>query len=144
RPFRSFGGTGVFQLPQHSLLRRGPTPGADALGPSSSRVSRTERHSELITYDQLFDGPALAPAPLNAEAIGEVFRYSLGLSAWKQFGESRWALRVNPSSGNLHPTEAYLVVGPVAGLAETAAVYHYAPDRHALEARCAFDAAAWR
>jgi SagB-type dehydrogenase family enzyme len=97
-----------------------------------------------MTYDQLFDEPALAPAPLSAEAIGEILRYSLGLSAWKQFRESRWALRVNPSSGNLHPTEAYVALGPVAGLAETAAVYHYAPDRHALEERCAFEAAAWR
>ncbi|MGB7220603.1 MAG: SagB/ThcOx family dehydrogenase, partial [Vicinamibacterales bacterium] len=143
QPFRSFAGTGLYQLPQHSLLHRGPTPGADAPGPSSSRVSRTERHSTPIAYDQLFDGPPVAPAPVSAEAIGELLRHSLGLSAWKQFRESRWALRVNPSSGNLHPTEAYLVAGPVAGLAETAAVYHYAPDRHALEERCAFDAAAW-
>ena len=37
--------------------------------------------------------------------------HALGLSAWKQFGASRWALRVNPSSGNLHPTEAYIVAG---------------------------------
>ncbi|TVR64991.1 MAG: hypothetical protein EA420_04215 [Candidatus Competibacteraceae bacterium] len=32
---------------------------------------------------------------------------SLGLSAWKQHRGSRWALRCNPSSGNLHPTEGY-------------------------------------
>ena len=31
----------------------------------------------------------------------------------------------------------------MAGLGQTPAVYHYAPDRHALERRCAFDAAAW-
>ena len=37
---------------------------------------------------------------------------SLGLSAWKQFRESSWSLRVNPSSGNLHPTEAYVVCRP--------------------------------
>ena len=34
---------------------------------------------------------------------GDVLRHALGLSAWKQFGASRWSLRVNPSSGNLHP-----------------------------------------
>jgi hypothetical protein len=27
-----------------------------------------------------------------------------------------WALRVNPSSGNLHPTEGYLLCGPVVEL----------------------------
>ena len=56
---------------------------------------------------------------------------------------SRWALRVNPSSGNLHPTEAYVVAGPLPGLGPTAGVYHYAPDRHALEQRAAFDADRW-
>jgi SagB-type dehydrogenase family enzyme len=52
----------------------------------------------------------------------------MGLSAWKQYGESRWALRVNPSSGNLHPTEAWIVHG--------GRVSHYAPQEHALEERC--------
>ena len=73
-------------------------------------------------------------------AIADVLRYSLGLSAWKQFRGSRWSLRVNPSSGNLHPTEAY-VAGPID--AGDAGVWHYAPDRHVLERRCAFEPAAW-
>ena len=76
-------------------------------------------------------------------SIGDVLRHALGLSAWKQFGASRWALRVNPSSGNLHPTEAYVIAGAAPGIGQTPGVYHYAPDRHALERRCAFDAAAW-
>jgi SagB-type dehydrogenase family enzyme len=82
-------------------------------------------------------GSAIGPS------IGDVLRHSLGLSAWKQFRESRWSLRVNPSSGNLHPTEAYVVTGPVPGISDAAAVYHYAPDRHALEQRCTFEPAAW-
>ena len=49
-------------------------------------------------------GPS-APAMLTEQSIGEFLRCSMGLSAWKQYGASRWALRVNPSSGNLHPTE---------------------------------------
>jgi SagB-type dehydrogenase family enzyme len=91
------------------------------------------------------DAPPAAddPASLSAASAGDVLRHALGLSAWKQFGASRWALRVNPSSGNLHPTEAYVIAGPMAGLGRTPAVYHYAPDRHALEQRCAFDSAAW-
>ncbi len=52
----------------------------------------------------------------------------MGLSAWKQFGASRWPLRVNPSSGNLHPTEAWIVWN--------GRVCHYAPLEHALEQRC--------
>ena len=85
-----------------------------------------------------------AGEPISAAAIGDVLRHALGLSAWKVFKTSRWALRVNPSSGNLHPTEAYVVCGAVAGLAGRPAVYHYAPDRHALELRCAFDDEGWR
>jgi SagB-type dehydrogenase family enzyme len=73
----------------------------------------------------------------SAFEIGDVLRHALGLSAWKQFRDARWSLRVNPSSGNLHPTEAYVVCGALAG--SGAAVYHYAADRHALEERCVFD-----
>ncbi|HKB10368.1 MAG TPA: SagB/ThcOx family dehydrogenase [Vicinamibacterales bacterium] len=70
----------------------------------------------------------------------DLLRHSLGLSAWKQLRDARWSLRVNPSSGNLHPTEAYLVCGETSG----GRVYHYAPDRHELEQRCAFAGSAWR
>ena len=95
------------------------------------------------------DAIALPPNPKSAVrtppcvALGDVLRHASGLSAWKQSGASRWALRVNPSSGNLHPTEAYVIAGVTAGLGGAAGVYHYAPDRHALERRCAFDPAAW-
>ena len=46
--------------------------------------------------------------------------YALALSAWKQAGGARWALRVNPSSGNLHPTEGQVLVGGIAELGEAA------------------------
>jgi SagB-type dehydrogenase family enzyme len=83
-----------------------------------------------VPYDALFDG-SQPPSPINDHAIGEFLRCSMGLSAWKQHGATRWALRVNPSSGNLHPTETYLV--------RHGHVYHYAPREHALEARCTFE-----
>ena len=51
---------------------------------------------------------------------------------------------MNPSSGNLHPTEAYVICGALPGLVDRPAVYHYAADRHALELRCAFDERVWR
>ena len=128
-PFRSFADAPLFPLY--------PGPGGAAGGYTSHPVK----------YDRLFrertNDPRDGTVPLSAAAIGDVLRHALGLSAWKQFRESRWSLRVNPSSGNLHPTEAYVVAGPVPGLAPTAALYHYAADRHALEQRCAFESAAW-
>jgi len=74
-----------------------------------------------------------APAPVDDASLGDVLYHSLALSAWKQVrgpgGEvvSRWALRVNPSSGNLHPTEGWLI--------DALGVHHYAPAAHALELR---------
>jgi SagB-type dehydrogenase family enzyme len=78
--------------------------------------------------------------PLGPSAIAQLFFDALALSAWKVAGSSRWALRVNPSSGNLHPTEGYLICGPESGLAHAPAVFHYAPEAHALELRRALSA----
>lgn len=73
--------------------------------------------------------------PLEISSIARLFYFSLSISAWKQHRGSKWALRVNPSSGNLHPTEAYLLAGGVPGLSDAPALFHYAPDLHALERR---------
>ena len=84
----------------------------------------------------------LAPAPGGRDEgppVGRILRDAFGLTAWKAFGSSRWSLRANPSSGNLHPTEAYVVCGGSMFGDGRAAVSHYAADRHALELRCAFD-----
>lgn len=87
-------------------------------------------------YDALYETGAVAPQPVCLETISEFFQYSLALSAWKQYGASRWALRVNPSSGNLHPTEGYIAIGAVQGVSEAPGVFHYAPKDHILERRC--------
>jgi SagB-type dehydrogenase family enzyme len=67
-------------------------------------------------------------------SLSRLFEHSLAITAWKQAGTVRWALRANPSSGNLHPTEAYLLIGDVGDIAP--GLYHYAPREHALEHRC--------
>lgn len=90
-------------------------------------------------YDALFAPGAAAPVPLNAKSLSAFFQYSLALSAWKALPGTRWALRVNPSSGNLHPTEGYLLSGPVEGLFGEGGVFHYAPREHALERRCVWN-----
>ncbi len=95
-------------------------------------------------YEPAFLVGRIPPAPLNRTSISQLLQDALALSAWKQAGNSRWALRVNPSSGNLHPTEGYLVAGPIADLHSSAAVYHYAPRLHALELRTEMSTQAWR
>jgi SagB-type dehydrogenase family enzyme len=125
RPFRGFTDTPVFPLY--------PTPGVAADGYARGRK----------TFDPACE-LELAAEPLSAPALGDMLRHALGLSAWKRFGSSRWSLRVNPSSGNLHPTEAYVICGALPGLVDQPAVYHYAADRHAIELRCVFDEGVWR
>jgi len=85
----------------------------------------------------------IAQRPLDRVSISQLFQDALALSAWKQAGSARWPLRVNPSSGNLHPTEGYLVAGPIAGLHPRPAVYHYTPFEHALELRAELSDDAW-
>jgi len=76
------------------------------------------------------------PAAVRLDALGALMQLSFAVSAWKSNGVDRWAVRSNPSSGNLHPTEAYLLAIGVPGLAD--GVHHYRPDDHALELRAAW------
>ena len=99
-----------------------------------------------LPYWQLYASPTVPPAPLSLESVSLFFRYALSLTAWKQVGETRWPLRANPSSGNLHPSEGYAVLPALEQLGvigEMAAVYHYAPREHALERRAGLDAQRW-
>jgi SagB-type dehydrogenase family enzyme len=86
------------------------------------------------TFADLYRPGAVTPKPVERDSVSALFELSLGLSAWKEFGNNRWALRCNPSSGNLHPTEGYAVLPATPGL--PAGVYHYLSRDHVLERRC--------
>ncbi|MEZ4382846.1 MAG: nitroreductase family protein [Nannocystaceae bacterium] len=122
-PFRRFEGAALVELARED-------PPTEAAAPRWPTILR--------------DAPWRPSAPLDAGLLGRVLYHSLALSAWKEHGPSRWSLRVNPSSGNLHPTEGYVVAGAEAGLTDSPGVYHYRPFRHALERRAALPEALWR
>src|SRR3954463_2463664 len=85
---------------------------------------------------------SLPPArPFSRETLGTMLELSLALSAWKAHGSSRWSLRCNPSSGNLHPTEGYVACPSLGGL--PAGVYHYVSRDHVLEQRAVIVAREW-
>ncbi|EIJ43713.1 SagB-type dehydrogenase domain protein [Beggiatoa alba B18LD] len=84
-------------------------------------------------YTELYDADHITVKPLNKESIATLLELSLGLSAWKQYGNDQWSLRCNPSSGNLHPTEGYLLLPTLKDL--SAGVYHYHSYDHSLEQR---------
>ena len=107
-PFRTFAGAPTIDLP---LV-------ADAL---------------TASYGDLHASGAVRPRRLDRDAVAALFELSLGLSAWKEFRGTRWALRCNPSSGNLHPTEGYAILPDCPGLA--AGTYHYVSRDHRLERR---------
>ena len=83
-------------------------------------------------YGQLPKAPENLVAP-DLNSLGALLELAFGLSAWKSYGPNRWALRCNPSSGNLHPVEAYVLAGSFPGLDD--GLHHYDPENHALEAR---------
>lgn len=114
-PFRSYDGARPFDLPLIST----PSP---------------------KLYRDLYTGDIGSAGPVTRGAIATILELSLGLSAWKSYEGSRWALRMNPSSGNLHPTEAHLITADLSDL--PAGVYHYLPLLHRLELRREIPAAA--
>jgi len=83
-------------------------------------------------FGQLEISPKIEIAP-DLTSLGTLLELSFGLSAWKSWGPSRWALRCNPSSGNLHPVEAYVLAAGLAGVPD--GLHHYDPEQHALEGR---------
>ncbi len=106
-PFRRFSGAPVYQFP---------------LFPAT----------EEPLYDDLFSG-LVRRESLTVNSLSRLFRNAFAISAWKRAEDTRWSLRVNPSSGALHPTESYAVTGGIDSL--PSGVYHYTPLLHALEQR---------
>ncbi len=115
-PFRRFEGARLVRLP---LLANDEAP-------------------ESPSYDAMYHRGAVSAQSLTTGTLSRFFELTLGLSAWKKAGESEWALRNNPSSGNLHPTEGYVLLPPVDGLDLTPGLYHYAAKEHGLELRADF------
>src|SRR5512141_496098 len=117
-PFRRFVGAPLVSLP---LLK----PDEEPVSPA---------------YDAIYQPGAIAWQPVTVRTLSRFFEFALALSAWKKAGESEWPLRSNPSSGNLHPTEGYVVMPQIEGLDLKPGLYHYAPKEHGLELRAEFSA----
>ncbi len=86
-------------------------------------------------YEALFQKSTTPSQPVTHHTLSRFFEYALSLTAWKEYNGTRWALRSNPSSGNLHPTEGYLFISNLPDLSLEPGLYHYAPKEHGLEHR---------
>ena len=97
------------------------------------------------SLDEAYDPSRVEPRPVNAESLAQLLFDSMALSAWKQLQTSRWSPRCNPSSGNLHPTEAYVITDLAElGAAPGPMLWHYTPLLHALERRARLAPELWQ
>ena len=110
-PFRHYKGVPVLDLPADP-----PEPEMPALAVLQGGLGTTP----------VSDGPTF---------LSQLLFYSAAISATKRSPSSgyRYALRVNPSSGNLHPTEFHFVTRNLNGWPD--GLYHYDPSRHMAEQR---------
>ena len=122
-PFRTYEGAPVTMLPPEPGFPNTGTFGAiGALG-GGTRIT-SDNNSEDRD-----------PIQLDAIWLSRLLWHSVAISAWKKVAHTsnRYSLRVNPSSGNLHPTETYVALAGFTGVDD--GLHHYRADRHALELR---------
>jgi SagB-type dehydrogenase family enzyme len=114
-PFRHYEGVPVLDLPSDA-----PPPDADAL-------------------DILSGGLGRPNASGSAQLLSQLLFHSAAISATKVIPsmDYSYALRVNPSSGNLHPTEFHFATRRLPDWPD--GLYHYRPSSHAAEQRAIGD-----
>ncbi len=114
-PFRHYEGVPLLDLPADPPVP--DTPVLDVLNGDSGCTSAT-------------DGPTF---------LSQLLFYSAAISASKRVPSTgdRYALRVNPSSGNLHPTEFHFLTRGLKDWPD--GLYHYMPSAHMAEQRALGD-----
>lgn len=114
-PFRHYDGVPLLDLPADP-----PEPDIPALEVLAGKTGTTEAR----------DGAAF---------LSQLLFYSASISASKRVSStgSTYALRVNPSSGNLHPTEFHFCTRGLVGWPD--GLYHYRSASHMAEQRATGD-----
>jgi len=114
-PFRHYEGVPVLDLP------------ADPPSP------------EIPALELLHGGTGGTEAADGSAFLSQLLFYSASISASKRVPSTgdRYALRVNPSSGNLHPTEFHFLTRGLKHWPD--GLYHYRPSSHMAEQRAMGD-----
>jgi SagB-type dehydrogenase family enzyme len=122
-PFRTYEGAPVTPLAPEPDF---PDSGTFAVMGELDRRTQFARENDSEIRDEI---------RLDAVWLSRLLWHSMAVSSWKKVPStgSRYSLRVNPSSGNLHPTETYLALRDFRGVDD--GLYHYRTDLHALELR---------
>ena len=95
--------------------------------------------AEVPMLDILKGVPGSTPAGDGPAFLSQLLFYSAAISASKRVASTgdRYALRVNPSSGNLHPTEFHFLTRGLKDWPD--GLYHYRPSEHTAEQRARGD-----
>jgi SagB-type dehydrogenase family enzyme len=114
-PFRHYEGVPVLDLPGD---------------PPSPEIRALELLQGAWGATNAVDGPGF---------LSQLLFYSASISAskWVPSTGDRYALRVNPSSGNLHPTEFHFITRGLKQWPD--GLYHYRPSSHMAEQRAIGD-----
>jgi len=114
-PFRQYEGVPILDLPADP-----PAPKVSALEVLEGKIGNTL-------------------AVNGAEFLSQLMFYSASISASKRVPSTgyTYALRVNPSSGNLHPTEFHFSTHGLVDWSD--GLYHYRPSSHMAEQRAIGD-----
>jgi SagB-type dehydrogenase family enzyme len=114
-PFRHYEGVPVLDLPADP-----PAPQISALEVLEGKIGNTRAQG-------------------GAEFLSQLMFYSASISASKRVPSTGviYSLRVNPSSGNLHPTEFHFCTRGLVGWLD--GLYHYRPSSHMTEHRAIGD-----
>jgi len=121
-PYRHYEGVPLLDLPADP-----PAPQIPALEVLDGKLGNTFVN-DAAQNDVAKDG---------AGFLSQLMFYSASISAIKKAAASTYALRVNPSSGNLHPTEFHFCTRGLCDWPD--GLYHYRPSSHMAEQRAAGD-----
>src|ERR1700726_57965 len=135
-PYRHYEGVPLLDLPADP-----PAPQISALevleGKLGNTFAKDATQNAGAKDSAPKDGGENAGEKNGAAFLSQLMFYSASISATKRAAASTYALRVNPSSGNLHPTEFHFCTRGLVDWPD--GLYHYRPSSHMAEQRAIGD-----
>jgi SagB-type dehydrogenase family enzyme len=135
-PYRHYEGVPLLDLPADP-----PAPQISALevleGKLGNTFAKDATQNAGAKDAAAKDGGENAGEKNGAAFLSQLMFYSASISATKRAAASTYALRVNPSSGNLHPTEFHFCTRGLVDWPD--GLYHYRPSSHMAEQRAIGD-----
>lgn len=129
---------GAYAPGPSELDPRQKPPAFEAAGTAEIALDHVP-HTPLPEIGDALTEGALPAHPLDRALLSRLLYDGLAVSCWRGRGAVRWALRVPPSSGNLHPIEGFVVAPAIEGIASAPFVARYLPRTHGLALRAVLD-----